>query len=99
VTAQVPTPEPPICARPYKMRWAGGSPVSFVDVSLTLPVGVGEFGLWHFNPSHIEICYVGGNSAIVIDATTGKEVKREVSDPAANALLDLILASVQVRGR
>ena len=97
--AVTPPPVPPICERTPSIVQPGGSVVSMFGLTLTLPSGVGDFGVYFIptnpGPNNIFICYIAGQSAIVITAN-GQETRREVTDPAANAVLDQVLASARV---
>jgi hypothetical protein len=92
------------CARAIAVKnWNVARPVDFGDVSVTLPEGVGDFNVGFIirepGPNPIYICYVGAWSGIAINATTGEETGRDVSDPNTNAILDSIVAGVHVHGR
>ncbi len=88
-----------ICERPPSFIRSGGSVVNFGSVSLALPSGYGDFGITVITadpgPNMLQICYIAGSSAVVLNASTGGEIRREVTTPAANAVLDQVVAAAR----
>lgn len=78
----------------------GGSVVAFDRIAVTLPTGAGSFGVafQQGNPTAILICHTSGRSGIAINAVTGQEIRRELTQTSSASVLDRIAASAGARG-